>query len=75
MSAAPSFDRDIKKLFRRKDRRSMGAFFDLGSYEDVSRWADNIVVRVRAGVMPCDGPWPPDKVDLFQRWMDGGKQP
>jgi hypothetical protein len=71
----PSFDKDIKKLFRRKDRRSMAFQFDLWSYDDVSRWADAIAIRVRAGVMPCDGSWPADKVDTFQRWIDGGKQP
>lgn len=73
--ADPSFDRDIKKLFRRKDRRAMSFQFDLWSYSDVSRWADAIGIRVRAGVMPCDGAWAADKVDLFQRWIDAGKQP
>ncbi|HEX6540046.1 MAG TPA: hypothetical protein VF155_12790 [Candidatus Dormibacteraeota bacterium] len=74
-SQAPSFQRDIKPLFRRKDRRSMGSSFDLWSYDDVSLRADTIAIRVRIGQMPCDGAWPPEKVALFQRWVDAGKQP
>lgn len=53
----------------------MGAFFDLWSYEDVSRWSDAIGIRLQAGIMPCDGAWSPDKVAIFQSWVDGGKQP
>lgn len=74
-SHAPSFQRDIKRMFRRKDRRSMSSHFDLWSYDDVSRWAAAIVIRVRVGVMPCDGAWPADRVELFQRWIDTGTQP
>jgi hypothetical protein len=22
--------------------------------------------------MPCDGPWPPDQIDLFRRWIQAG---
>jgi CDGSH-type Zn-finger protein/truncated hemoglobin YjbI len=67
-----SFDAHIKALFRDKDRRSMAFAFDLGSYDDVRSHADAIVTRLRAGTMPCDGAWSQDKVDLFQRWIDGG---
>jgi hypothetical protein len=34
----------------------MRRHFDLGSYEDVSAYADRILQRLRAGTMPCDGP-------------------
>ena len=47
--------------------------FDLWSYDDVSRLADPILVRLRDGSMPCDGSWPEAQVDLFQRWADNGK--
>ena len=75
MSAgAPSFETDVKPLFREGDRRSMEFAFDLWSYDDVSQSADAILGRLRNGSMPCDGAWPDEQVELFQRWIDGGKQ-
>jgi len=53
----------------------MRRHFDLGSYEDMSAHADRILQRLRAGTMPCDGAWPPQRVDLFERWVRGGKLP
>jgi hypothetical protein len=47
--------------------------FDLWAYDDVSEHADNILERLRDGTMPCDGSWPDDRVDVFQRWVDSGK--
>jgi hypothetical protein len=78
MSSTPesvSFETDIKPLFRDKDQQSMSSRFDLRSYQDVSAHADAIVSTLRAGRMPCDGAWPSDRIDLFQRWMDLGKLP
>jgi hypothetical protein len=69
------FEADIKPLFREKDRQSMRLHFDLGSYEDVSDHADRILERVRRGSMPCDGAWPPERVEIFERWVSGGKLP
>lgn len=69
----PSFESDVKPLFRESDRRAMLSMFDLWSYDDVSSNADRILGAVRAGVMPCDGEWPKDRVDLLQRWVEGGK--
>jgi CDGSH-type Zn-finger protein/truncated hemoglobin YjbI len=69
------FERHVKQLFRRFDRQSMRAAFDLWSYDDVSKHADAIVLRVRAGTMPCDGAWSSEYVDTFQRWIDEGKRP
>ena len=69
------FQGDIKPLFRQKDRQSMRLHFDLGSYEDVSDHADHILERLRRGSMPCDGAWPPQQVDVFERWVRGGKLP
>lgn len=51
----------------------MSWVFDLSSYDDVSRHADAILGRLRAGTMPCDGAWSDAKVDAFQRWVDTGK--
>ena len=74
MAAAElSFDTDIKPLFREKDRDSMRRAFDLWSYADVSAHADAIGARVKNGTMPCDGAWPADRVELFDRWVEQGK--
>lgn len=72
-SGTLSFERDIKPLFRDKDRDSMLRAFDLFSYSDVSGHADAIVGAVRSGKMPCDGAWPASQVETFQRWIDTGK--
>jgi hypothetical protein len=69
------FAAQIKPLFRLKDRQSMLRHFDLGSYEDVSVHADRILERLRGGTMPCDGAWPAQQVDLFERWVRSGKLP
>jgi hypothetical protein len=71
---ALSFARDIRPLFRDKDRDSMRRAFDLFDYSDVSTHADAIAGAVRSGRMPCDGAWPDDRVATFQRWIDTGKQ-
>jgi len=68
----PTFERDIKRLFRESDRAAMVDFFDLWSYGDVKANADAIVAAVRGGVMPCDAPWPSEEVNLLQRWIAGG---
>ena len=72
-TTAPSFETDIRPLFRERDRGAMLRAFDLWSYEDVKANADRILVAVRSGAMPCDGQWPEQQVDLLQRWVDGDK--
>ena len=69
------FEAQIKPLFREKDRQSMRLHFDLWSHSDVSEYAHRIYERVRRGSMPCDGAWPPEQVELFDRWVRGGKLP
>ena len=69
---APEFEKDIKPLFRAKDRDSMIKAFDLWKYEDVVTHAAAILAAVDSGKMPCDGPWPPDKVQLVERWIKAG---
>ncbi len=68
-----SFARDIRPLFRVKDRDSMRRAFDLFDYSDVADHADAIVGALRSGKMPCDGAWPTSNVEKFQRWIDMGK--
>lgn len=67
-----SFERDIKPLFRAKDRDSMLTAFDLFDYADVVENADAIVGSLRSGQMPCDGAWPEAQVDKLQQWIDTG---
>lgn len=64
-----SFDAHIKPLFRQRDRESMRFAFDLWSGEDVSSHAETILARLRAGTMPCDGAWPPERVAVLDRWV------
>ena len=70
-----SFAQDIKPLFREMDRDSMTFAFDLWAYEDVRAHADAILGRLRNGSMPCDGVWPDEQIQLFQRWIDAGMSP
>ncbi len=67
-----SFETHIRPLFRERDRQSMTFAFDLWSHEDVAAHADAILERLRAGTMPCDGAWPAEQVDAFERWARSG---
>jgi CDGSH-type Zn-finger protein/truncated hemoglobin YjbI len=66
------FDKHIKPLFRAFDRRSMLFAFDLWSADDVRAHAEAILAHLRAGSMPCDGPWPREWIDAFERWTRTG---
>jgi hypothetical protein len=70
-----TFVADIKPLFRPRDIGAMRNFggFDLSKYQDVVTHADNILTRLEAGDMPCDGAWPPERVALFAQWISDGK--
>jgi hypothetical protein len=72
---SPSFESDIRPLFREQDQRSMTFAFDLWAYNDVRAHADAILGRLRDGSMPCDGAWPNQQVDLFQQWIESGMAP
>jgi hypothetical protein len=74
-SQSLSFAEDIKPLFRSGDREAMEPMFDLWSHEDVSGHSDPILERLQEGSMPCDGAWPEEKVEMFRRWIESGKQP
>jgi CDGSH-type Zn-finger protein/truncated hemoglobin YjbI len=67
-----SFEKHIRSLFRHRDRQSMQFAFDLFSYDDVKHNAHAILERVRNGSMPCDGAWPGEKADVFERWVKSG---
>jgi hypothetical protein len=68
-----SFERDVKPLFRERDRGAMSSLFDLWSYDDVNANSDGILDVLESGSMPCDGPWDSDRVETFRRWAQGGK--
>ncbi|TCO54867.1 CDGSH iron-sulfur domain-containing protein [Actinocrispum wychmicini] len=68
-----SYAKHVKTLFRRTDRNSMKFVFDLWSYKDVSQHADHILARLSNGTMPCDGPWPQEKLNCFSQWIEAGK--
>jgi hypothetical protein len=70
--ADPSFDKDIKPLFRDKDRSSMLGHFDLWSHPDVRDNAPAILEVLQAGRMQCDRQWSADDIDLFARWIASG---
>jgi hypothetical protein len=67
-----SYEAHIKQLFRERDRDSMRFAFDLWSHDDVSAHADAILERLKAGTMPCDGAWPAEQIDVFERWVAAG---
>ena len=70
-----TFAGDIRPLFRDGDVRSMSSSFDLSSYDDVRANAEAIYTRLADGTMPCYGAWPPDDVQRFRDWIDGGFAP
>ena len=35
----------------------------------------SLCVRIEDGSMPCDEPWPEERLALFKRWMDEGTSP
>lgn len=74
MTDQVKFGADIRPLFRESDLDSMSWAFDLGSYDEVSANADLILERLQTGTMPCDKAWPRERVELFERWIQTGKQ-
>jgi hypothetical protein len=70
----PSFERDIRPLFRQEDVLAMSFILDLASYDEVRDNAESIYDRIEDGTMPCDIPWPPDRLALLRQWIDAGMQ-
>ena len=69
---ALSFATDIRPLFRDSpDVDTMRGYgLDLSSYEEVKARAAEIYETLANGSMPCDEPWPEDRLALFKRWME-----
>jgi hypothetical protein len=70
---AVQFEKHIKPMFREHDRKAMDWAFDLWSHAAVSEHADGILSRLEDGTMPCDGAWEDEQIDVFRRWIAGGK--
>jgi hypothetical protein len=72
-----SFAADIRPLFRDSpDVETMQGYgLDLSSYEEVKARASEIYARLADGSMPCDDPWPAERVALLKQWMDEGMAP
>jgi hypothetical protein len=69
---AVTFAAHVKPLFRERDRESMRFAFDLFAHDEVSAHAAEILARLKAGTMPCDGAWPPERIDVLERWIAAG---
>ncbi len=74
---AVGFAADIRPLFRDNlDVDSMKEYgLDLLSYEEVKARAAEIYARLEDRSMPCDEPWPEERLALFKRWMEEGLAP
>jgi hypothetical protein len=70
----PIYELHIKPLFRVIDREHMSLFFDLWDYDAVKQNATPIQQRLRRSMPPADtgGPWPPELVGMFERWVTAG---
>ena len=50
----------------------MAFAFDLRDHDEVAANGTAILSRLESGNMPCDGPWPDERVALFRRWVEAG---
>ncbi|MBI1331890.1 MAG: hypothetical protein JST12_18000 [Armatimonadetes bacterium] len=73
-----SFKTNILPLFRPQDiscMKAQGVFLDNYSYMSSANHAEMVYQQLSSGNMPPDGPWPPSNVQLFNEWIEDGKQP
>ena len=70
----PIYELHIRPLFRLLDQQHMFLFFDLWDYDAVKANAAIIAQRLRTSMPPesTGGPWPPELVALFERWIACG---
>jgi len=71
LDVGPSFETDIKPLFRERDRAAMLQPCDLWSFDDVKANADRILAAVDGVSMPCDMRWPSGQIAVLRRWIEG----
>ncbi|MER8929193.1 hypothetical protein [Mesorhizobium sp. M0767] len=72
------FAHDILPLFRPIDVNCMRArrvfLADIAWMAQPAN-ASKVLAKLSAGEMPPGAAWPPDRVNLFSDWIDGGYQP
>jgi hypothetical protein len=70
----PIYELHVKPLFRLIDQQHMSLFFDLRDYDAVKSNATTILQRLRSSMPPAGagGPWPPELVTMFGRWVTSG---
>lgn len=71
-TTGPTFEDDVKPLFRDKDREAMEGAFDLWDLDDVREHSAAILEAVESGGMPCDGAWTAEQVAVLRAWVDAG---
>jgi hypothetical protein len=71
----PSFEQDIRPLFREQDRSAMEYWGDLWAYDVVKDEAESILERLEDLTMPCDEPWDSERIQLFRDWIADGCAP
>ena len=65
----PSFEEDIRPLFRAEDRMSMLWAFDLWDLDSGRANAPTILDHLERGNIPVDAdPWPDESLELFRTW-------
>jgi hypothetical protein len=73
-----TYAHDIRPLFRDKDIGCMtpkGVRLGDSTWMCVAANAQRVFDVLQAGIMPPDGKWTDDKLNLFKNWMDGGLNP
>ena len=69
----PTWENPIKGYFRAKDINAMKSRkVDLATYNGVTSRIKDIWDQLSSGAMPCDAPWPQEKLDTFKQWKDSG---
>jgi rubrerythrin len=70
----PSYQADIRPLFRDFDVDALKHLdnIDLNDVADVQANGKALQEQIEAGTFPYDACWPPEQIDLFGRWVEGG---
>jgi hypothetical protein len=70
-----SFAADIAPLFRPSDISAMRFRLDLTDHAEMTEHAAAVLDVVTDGSMPCDRPWPQERITLLRSWIDEGCPP
>lgn len=73
-----TYAHDIRPLFRDGDITCMtkrGVMLGDVNWMCVPANANKVYGALSSGFMPPDGTWPPNRLNLFKAWIDGGLKP